>query len=103
LKFFFLIEIFFNERFYEGCRALGLPCRSVTSYRSPAQKTSLNVDIYWTEENERESDLYQAYQCWNDVWMRRDDIVGQSSYLGWQAIDPSYQGLQKLKKKNLYF
>ncbi|CAL8135549.1 unnamed protein product [Orchesella dallaii] len=74
------------------CRALGLPCRSVTSYRAPQDKNSLNIDMYWSEENERESDLYQPYQCWNDVWMRREDLSTATSHIGWQAIDPNNKG-----------
>ncbi len=75
-----------------GCRTLGLPCRSVTSYRAPQDKNSLNVDMYWSEENERESDLYQPYQCWNDVWMRREDLIAPTAHVGWQAVDPNNKG-----------
>lgn len=76
-----------------GCRTLGLPCRSVTSYRAPQDKNSLNVDMYWSEENERESDLYQPYQCWNDVWMRREDLIAPTAHVGWQAVDPNNKGV----------
>lgn len=76
------------------CRALGIPCRSVTVYRAPVEKTSLDFDMHWRYENERENDLLETYHCWNDVWIRRDDILqaAGSTYAGWQALDPHERG-----------
>lgn len=76
------------------CRALGIPCRSVTAYRTPIDKTTLSVDQYWGNNDDDISgnDLYEAYHCFNDVFFRRDDLVAATSYVGWQAVDPYGQG-----------
>lgn len=76
------------------CRALGIPCRSVTSYRVPVDKTTLSVDQYWgsNDDDATGNDLYKAYHSFNDVFFRRDDLIAATSYVGWQAVDPSNGG-----------
>ncbi|CAG7834007.1 unnamed protein product [Allacma fusca] len=80
--------------FVTFCRALGIPARSITTYRAPIDKTTLSVDQYWggVEEDATGNDLYEAYQCINDVFFRRDDLVAATSYVGWQAVDPNSSG-----------
>lgn len=81
------------------CRALGLPCRSVTNFVSAHDTNgSLTVDKFFDEEgNELEkherpdggTDSIWNYHVWNDVWMARPDLP--SGYGGWQAIDATPQ------------
>ncbi|XP_053614959.1 hemocyte protein-glutamine gamma-glutamyltransferase-like [Plodia interpunctella] len=81
------------------CRALGLPCRSVSNIVSAhdANRT-LTVDKYYTEtmeelhydpNNPDGPDSIWNYHVWNDVWMARPDLP--EGFGGWQAIDATPQ------------
>ncbi|XP_062572335.1 annulin-like [Saccostrea cucullata] len=78
------------------CRALGLPCRTITNFSS-AHDTDGNVkiDIY-VDANRREvvppnqeRDSIWNFHCWNEVWMERRDLP--PGYGGWQIIDATPQ------------
>ncbi|KAG8256669.1 hypothetical protein J6590_063512 [Homalodisca vitripennis] len=80
------------------CRALGIPCRSVTNYVSAHDTNcSLTVDKYFTKEGELMEggpdgecwDSCWNYHVWNDVWMSRPDLP--PGYGGWQIIDATPQ------------
>ena len=96
---------------FQVCRALGIPCRSVTNYVSAHDTNhSLTVDRFFDEDGEEmksKSDLWSAnlgtperemvtlndsiwnFHVWNDVWMSRPDLP--RGYGGWQAIDATPQ------------
>lgn len=74
-----------------ACRAIGIPCRSVTNYGSAADtNTSMSVEIYnvveglGPDEGSTSENIWD-FHCWNDVWMARYDLP--QGYGGWQAID----------------
>ena len=83
------------------CRALGLPCRSVTNYVSAHDTNrSLTIDRFFEvdghEITEKNTDPHVAvfdsiwnFHVWNDVWMARPDLP--PGYGGWQAIDATPQ------------
>lgn len=80
------------------CRALGIPCRSVTNYVSAHDtNASLTIDKYFDKEgNEikggpdgRCYDSCWNFHVWNDVWMSRPDLP--NGYGGWQIMDATPQ------------
>ncbi|KAK7079820.1 hypothetical protein SK128_021525 [Halocaridina rubra] len=80
------------------CRALGIPCRSVTNFVSAHDtNSSLTIDKFFDKEgNELEGgpdgenwDSIWNFHVWNDVWMARPDLP--PGYGGWQAIDATPQ------------
>lgn len=80
------------------CRALGIPCRSVTNYVSAHDTNrSLTIDKYFDKDgNEIEhgpdgdcNDSCWNFHVWNDVWMSRPDLP--PGYGGWQVIDATPQ------------
>lgn len=76
------------------CRALGIPCRSVTNYVSAHDTDdSLTVDKYFDTDGEVveevSNDSIWNFHVWNDCWMARPDLP--SGYGGWQAIDATPQ------------
>lgn len=77
-----------------ACRALGLPCRSVTNFSS-AHDThgSLTIDYFFDDESEPierlNSDSVWNFHVWNEAWMTRPDIGEE--YDGWQAVDATPQ------------
>ncbi|XP_050439553.1 hemocyte protein-glutamine gamma-glutamyltransferase-like [Adelges cooleyi] len=80
------------------CRALGIPCRSVTNYMSAHDtNSSLTIDTYIDAKGEKlgnhpgsyTNDSCWNFHVWNDVWMDRPDLP--KGYGGWQAIDGTPQ------------
>ena len=80
------------------CRALGIPCRSVTNYVSAHDtNASLTVDKYFDRNGEEiqggpEGDCHDYcwnFHVWNEVWMTRPDLL--PGYGGWQVIDATPQ------------
>ncbi|QQP55298.1 Transglutaminaselike, partial [Caligus rogercresseyi] len=63
------------------CRAIGIPCRSVTKYESAHDTNeNLTVEKYFDEEGNElgprassgyGSDSVWNFHVWNDVWMSR--------------------------------
>lgn len=80
------------------CRALGIPCRSVTNYVSAHDtNATLTVDKFFDKFGEEIplgpdgdcSDSCWNFHVWNDVWMMRPDLP--LGYGGWQIIDATPQ------------
>lgn len=77
-----------------ACRALGLPCRSITNFSS-AHDThgSLTIDYFFDDECEAieklNSDSVWNFHVWNEVWMTRPDLGEE--YDGWQVVDATPQ------------
>ncbi|XP_046990643.1 hemocyte protein-glutamine gamma-glutamyltransferase-like [Schistocerca americana] len=80
------------------CRALGLPCRSITNYVSAHDTNrSLTLDKYFTRDGEQMAcgpggcrpDVCWNFHVWNEVWMQRPDLP--PGYGGWQVIDATPQ------------
>jgi len=80
------------------CRALGIPCRSVTNYMSAHDtNASLTIDTYIDVNGEKlnnhpgsyTNDSCWNFHVWNDVWMTRPDLP--NGYGGWQSIDGTPQ------------
>ncbi|XP_045617264.1 hemocyte protein-glutamine gamma-glutamyltransferase [Procambarus clarkii] len=80
------------------CRALGIPCRSVTNFVSAHDtNSSLTIDKFFNKEGKEieggpDQDNYDSiwnFHVWNDVWMARNDLP--PGYGGWQAIDATPQ------------
>lgn len=71
------------------CRALGIPCRVVTTMNAGIDKDgSLTIDQYVNDPNKRDETCWN-FHVWNDVWMARPDLG--IKYSGWQAIDATNQ------------
>jgi len=76
------------------CRAIGIPCRSVTNFDS-AHDTNMNrtvdkfYDADYNADASRTSDSIWNFHVWNDVFMKRPDIGNE--YNGWQALDATPQ------------
>jgi len=80
------------------CRALGIPCRSVTNFVSAHDtNSSLTIDKFFDKEGNQieggpDGDNWDSvwnFHVWNDVWMARPDLP--KGYGGWQAIDATPQ------------
>lgn len=80
------------------CRALGIPCRSVTNYVSAHDTNStMTVDKFYTAtgdeiEGGADGETFDScwnFHVWNDVWMARPDLP--TGYGGWQIIDATPQ------------
>ncbi|XP_050728969.1 hemocyte protein-glutamine gamma-glutamyltransferase-like [Eriocheir sinensis] len=80
------------------CRALGIPCRSVTNFVSAHDtNSSLTIDKFFDKQGEEIEggpdgenwDSIWNFHVWNDVWMTRNDLP--PGYGGWQAIDSTPQ------------
>ena len=73
-------------------RTLGIPCRSVTNYRS-AHDTENNmvIDIFHDKKgNKIESDdSVWNFHLWNEIWTKRSDLP--KGFDGWQALDATPQ------------
>lgn len=77
------------------CRALGIPCRSVTNFASAHDThNSLTIDQFFDDTGDPISDLnidsVWNFHVWNEVWMERPDLE-PGGYGGWQAIDATPQ------------
>ncbi|ESO95006.1 hypothetical protein LOTGIDRAFT_188829 [Lottia gigantea] len=79
------------------CRAVGLPCRSVTNFMS-AHDTDMSCTIDKIFAIDEEGDLSECegygdstwnFHVWNEVWMKRPDL--DYGYDGWQVIDATPQ------------
>ena len=87
-----LLEPF--QIYFLVCRALGIPCRSVTNFVSAHDtEQNLTIDNYYDKDGEkiegRSGDSIWNFHVWNDVWMARPDLP--KGYDGWQAIDATPQ------------
>ncbi|XP_041375283.1 protein-glutamine gamma-glutamyltransferase 4-like [Gigantopelta aegis] len=76
------------------CRALGIPCRSVTNFASAHDTdVSLTIDEFVDEDentlSRMNSDSVWNFHVWNEAHMRRPDLGQQ--YCGWQIIDATPQ------------
>lgn len=82
------------------CRALGIPCRSVTNFQSAHDTNkSLTIDKFFDTRgqpieftgmrNDGSDDSIWNFHVWNDAWMTRKDLP--KGFGGWQAIDATPQ------------
>ncbi|KAK3599211.1 hypothetical protein CHS0354_012819 [Potamilus streckersoni] len=79
------------------CRALGIPCRSVTNFDSAHDADqSVTIDVHYKIENgmrvrndKLNSDSVWNFHVWNEAWMQRPDL--KDGYDGWQVIDATPQ------------
>ncbi|XP_069113215.1 protein-glutamine gamma-glutamyltransferase E-like isoform X2 [Argopecten irradians] len=81
------------------CRALGLPCRSVTNFVSahdPDRNLSIDkgytIDPFNGVEKVVDTHALWDFHVWNEVWMKRPDLPEKPDKLsGWQVLDPTPQ------------
>ncbi|XP_045193132.2 protein-glutamine gamma-glutamyltransferase K-like [Mercenaria mercenaria] len=76
------------------CRALGIPARTVTNYKSAHDTDgSITIDYHFDPKlkpmEEYNDDSVWNFHVWNDVWLARPDLP--QGYGGWQAIDATPQ------------
>ncbi|XP_053402253.1 hemocyte protein-glutamine gamma-glutamyltransferase-like [Mercenaria mercenaria] len=77
------------------CRALGIPCRTVTNFASAHDTDETNsIEKYFSPDDE-ELEEYNAdsiwnFHVWNEAWMARPDLEPYYPY-GWQVIDATPQ------------
>ncbi|XP_064611094.1 hemocyte protein-glutamine gamma-glutamyltransferase-like [Liolophura sinensis] len=84
------------------CRAIGLPARSVSNFKSAHDtdgNTTIDRHIKFDENgdvvflNERDKDSIWNFHVWNDAWMTRPDLP--EGHNGWQTIDSTPQELSE--------
>ncbi|XP_071092231.1 annulin-like isoform X1 [Haliotis cracherodii] len=80
------------------CRALGLPCRSITNFASAHNTDTdrLSIDVLMkVDEDDNETNLSDDsvwnFHVWNEVWMSRPDLSDSKEWDGWQVIDATPQ------------
>ncbi|XP_076318292.1 hemocyte protein-glutamine gamma-glutamyltransferase-like [Tachypleus tridentatus] len=76
------------------CRALGLPCRPVSTFVSAHDSdATLTIDRLFNKDGEEISggtnDSIWNFHVWNECWMARPDLP--TGYGGWQIIDSTPQ------------
>ncbi|XP_045194819.2 hemocyte protein-glutamine gamma-glutamyltransferase-like [Mercenaria mercenaria] len=77
------------------CRALGIPCRTVTNFSSAHDTDgSVTVDVHWdalgnSELTSLNTDSIWNFHVWNDAWMKRKDLPPGND--GWQVLDSTPQ------------
>ncbi|KAJ8303138.1 hypothetical protein KUTeg_019534 [Tegillarca granosa] len=75
------------------CRAVGLPCRSVTCFSS-AHDTDNDtiIDTYFGASGEdKHGDSIWNFHVWNECYFKRPDLGSGNQYDGWQVIDSTPQ------------
>lgn len=73
-------------------RALGIPSRSISNFRSAHDRdSSLTQDEYFIGgvESKELKDTIWNFHVWTDAWMKRRDLP--EGYGGWQALDSTPQ------------
>jgi len=76
------------------CRALGIPCRSVTNFQSAHDTDrSVTIDYHFDIDGQPledyNSDSVWNFHVWNEAWMQRHDLA--EGYGGWQVFDATPQ------------
>ncbi|KAL4234354.1 hypothetical protein ACF0H5_006002 [Mactra antiquata] len=81
------------------CRAVGIPCRTVTNFSSAHDTNESNsIDKYYIRKEGkleldecRNADSVWNFHVWNEVWLERPDLGRGKVMDGWQVIDATPQ------------